>query len=184
MGQKIHAEKNLLCVLPTTPTLHGSFLLDVFMSILSPCWALQPLTLGTISTEMANDDNLRTCYGTGSPVLQEFPISTHYVTSQPSMGVDASTQLCGGWCQAQTTAVVTVEALCCSASKSVVCVKAGKCQGLSWWFRSDQIWNVSGCCMCTDVRGAWSELKKAEWSWWLSRKAHFLIKKDSTRQCS
>lgn len=80
--------------------------------------------------------------------------------------------------------VVRAEALCCSISKFVVCVTAGKCQGTSWWFRSDQIWNVSGCCMCTDVRGAWSELKKAEWSWWLFRKAVFLIKKDSTHQCS
>lgn len=31
--------------------------------------------------------------------------------------------------------------------------------------------------------GAWSELHKAEWSWWLSKKADFLIKKDSTDQC-
>lgn len=146
-----------------------SFLLDIFVSILSPCWALWPLTLRTMSTEMANGDKLRNCYGTGSPALQEFPINIHYVTSQPGPGVDASTQLC----QSQTTAVVSAEALCCCATKSVVCVKAGKCQGPSWWFGSDQIWNVSGCCMCTDVRGAWSELKKAEWSWWLSRKADF-----------
>ena len=184
MGQKILAKKNLLCVLRTTPTLHVSFLLDVFMSILSPCWTLWPLTLGTISTKIANDDKLSNCYGTGSLVLQEFSINIHHVTSQLSTGVDASTQLWVGWYQSQTTAVVSVEALCCRASKSVVCVKAGKCQGPSWWFRSDQIWNMSGCCMCTDVRGAWSELKKAEWSWWLSRKADFLIKKDSTHQCS
>lgn len=30
---------------------------------------------------------------------------------------------------------------------------------------------------------AWNGLHKAEWSWWLSKKADFLIKKDSTCQC-
>jgi len=132
MGQKILAKKNLLCVLPITPTLHVSFLLDAFMTTLSPCWAIWPCTLGTMSTETANDDKLRNCYRTGSPTQQEFPINTHYVTLWPSTGVDASTQLCGGWCQSQTTAIASVEALCCRASQSAVCVKAGKCQGPSW----------------------------------------------------
>lgn len=161
-----------------------SVLLGVSISILCPRWALLPLTLGTAIAEEARDDKLNNCYRTGSPALQAFPISAHTVTSQPSTGVDASTKLCGGWCQSQTTAVVSAEPVHCSASKSVACTKSGKCQGPSWWFRSDQIWKVSGCCMCTDVKGAWSELKKAECSWWLPRKADFLIKEDSTRQCS
>lgn len=113
---------------------------------------------------------------------RNFP-STHTVSHHSQALADASTPLCGRWFQTQTTAAVRAEALCCRASGSGVCVEAGKCQGLSWWLRSDQIWNVSGCCMYPDVRGAWSQLHKAEWSWWLSKKADFLIKKDSTCQC-
>lgn len=149
---------------------------------LSPCWALWSLTLGTMSTEMANDDKLWNCYGTDSLVLQEFPINIQYVTSQPQLVLMPHPPSCvwGGWCQSQ----LSEQRLFAAAFQNLFCVKAGKCQGPSWWFRSDQIWNVSGCCMCTDVRGAWSELKKAEWSWWLFRKAVFLIKKDSIDQCS
>lgn len=184
MGQKTLAKKNLLCVLPTTPTLHMSFLLDVFTSILAPGRALWALTLGTTSIEMVNDDKLSNCYRTGSPVLQELPINIHYVTSWPSTGVDASTQLCGRWCQSQTTAVVSAEALCCRASKSVVCVKAGKCQGPSCG--SDLIrFETCQDAACVQMSGEpgvnWRKLSGADD---YPKKLIFLIKKDSARQCS
>lgn len=105
---------------------------------------------------------------------KKFP-SAHTMSHHSQAFPDVSTHLCGRWFQTQTTAVVSAGDLCCSASGSVVHVEAGKCQGLSWWFRSDQIWNVSGCCMYTDVGSlewiaqSWMELMTIQKSWFFNQ---------------
>lgn len=115
-----------------------------------------------------------TLTGQAPRYCMKIPINTQSVTSHPGI-CDVSTQLCGRWFQTQTTAVVSAEALCCIAAGSVVCVEAGKCQELSWWFRSDQIWNMSGCCMHTDIRNlkwtaqSWMELKTIQKSWFFNQ---------------
>lgn len=116
-----------------------------------------------------------TLTGQAPQYCRKFP-STHRVSHHIQAFADVSTQLCGRWFQTQTTAV-SAEGLCCCASGSVVCVEAGKCQG---WFRSDQIWNVSGCSMCTDVRSlewtaqSWMELMTIQKSWFFNQEGQHM----------
>lgn len=73
-----------------------SVLLGVSMSILCPCWALLPLTLGTAITEEARDDKLNNCYRTGSPALQAFPISAHTLSHRSQVPVLTPLPSCVG----------------------------------------------------------------------------------------